>query len=130
MTQARKKLDHVRDQAVAFIEEIAQEVLATRPRILACTSTFQQHYPAAKISVGFCIDSRDDPAYATLVRLLADFPQFDARIYVELEDPWLHGADGHVHNLGPNPKIRNMSRAYREAKGDVVWIIDCNVWVS
>ncbi|MCJ1393002.1 hypothetical protein MMC18_005874 [Xylographa bjoerkii] len=23
-----------------------------------------------------------------------------------------------------------MSRAYREAKGDVVWIIDCNVWIS
>ncbi|KAF2198540.1 hypothetical protein GQ43DRAFT_443250 [Delitschia confertaspora ATCC 74209] len=32
--------------------------------------------------------------------------------------------------LGPNPKIRNMSRAYREAKGDIVWIIDCNVWVG
>lgn len=31
--------------------------------------------------------------------------------------------------LGPNPKIRNISRAYREAKGDVVWIIDCNVWI-
>ena len=23
-----------------------------------------------------------------------------------------------------------MSRAYREAKGDILWIIDCNVWVS
>ena len=23
-----------------------------------------------------------------------------------------------------------MSRAYREAKGDIIWIIDCNVWVS
>ncbi|MCJ1437585.1 hypothetical protein MMC27_006972 [Xylographa pallens] len=23
-----------------------------------------------------------------------------------------------------------MSRAYREAKGDIVWIIDCNVWIS
>ena len=32
--------------------------------------------------------------------------------------------------LGPNPKIRNMSRAYREAKGDIVWILDCNVWVG
>lgn len=32
--------------------------------------------------------------------------------------------------MGPNPKIRNMSRAYREAKGDIVWIIDCNVWVG
>ncbi|PSR80110.1 hypothetical protein BD289DRAFT_75930 [Coniella lustricola] len=32
--------------------------------------------------------------------------------------------------LGPNPKIRNISRAYREAKGELIWIIDCNVWVS
>ncbi|OCL13272.1 glycosyltransferase family 21 protein, partial [Glonium stellatum] len=36
----------------------------------------------------------------------------------------------HYRALGPNPKIRNMSRAYREAKGDVVWIVDCNVWVD
>lgn len=32
--------------------------------------------------------------------------------------------------LGPNPKIRNMSRAYREARGDLLWILDCNVWVG
>ena len=37
--------------------------------------------------------------------------------------------DGSV-KLGPNPKIRNMSRAFREAKGDVVWIIDCNIWAA
>ena len=42
----------------------------------------------------------------------------------------MSGKDGKKHNLGPNPKIRNMSRAYREAKGDIVWIIDCNVWIS
>lgn len=49
---------------------------------------------------------------------------------VEEEDPNLSGRDGRIGNLGPNPKIRNMSRAYREAKGDIVWIVDCNVWVS
>jgi ceramide glucosyltransferase len=37
---------------------------------------------------------------------------------------------GEVHNLGPNPKIRNMSRGYREAKGDIIWVIDCNVWIG
>ena len=49
---------------------------------------------------------------------------------MENEDPNLSGCNGKTTNLGPNPKIRNMSRAYREAKGDIVWIIDCNVWVS
>jgi len=47
---------------------------------------------------------------------------------VEEEDPAL--SSGQNGRLGPNPKIRNMSRAYREAKGDLVWIIDCNVWVG
>ena len=85
-----------------------------------------------------------------LQQLLADFPDFDVQVLVEVEDPFLHpsyAANGDAANgaikshgdggektggsaLGPNPKIRNMSRAYREAKGDVVWIIDCNVWVS
>lgn len=38
--------------------------------------------------------------------------------------------DEQVERLGPNPKIRNMSRAYREGKGDLIWVIDCNVWVG
>lgn len=64
-----------------------------------------------------------------LKRLLLDFPQFDVKLFVEEEDPNLSG-DGRTTNLGPNPKIRNMSRSYREAKGDIIWIIDCNVWVG
>ena len=62
-----------------------------------------------------------------LERLLHDFPKFDAKIFVEDEDELLQNG---TIDLGPNPKIRNMSRAYREAKGDIFWIIDCNVWVG
>ncbi|KAK5112312.1 hypothetical protein LTR85_011584 [Meristemomyces frigidus] len=59
---------------------------------------------------------------------MQDFPGHDAQILVEDEDAALKsGATG---ELGPNPKIRNMSKAYREAVGDVIWIIDCNVWVA
>jgi len=61
--------------------------------------------------------------------LLADFPGFDVLILVEEEDEVLHGPNASL-KLGPNPKISNMSRAYREAKGDLIWIIDCNVWVG
>ena len=71
-----------------------------------------------------------DPAYPILQKLVRDFPKFDARVLVETQDPILHGANGRVDNLGPNPKIRNISRAYREATGDIIWIIDCNVWVG
>ena len=63
-------------------------------------------------------------------RVLSDFASFDGRLLVEEEDPNLSGKNGNTQNLGPNPKVRNMSRAYREAKGDIVWIIDCNVWVD
>lgn len=61
--------------------------------------------------------------------MLADFPGFDVQILVEKEDEVLHGPNAPL-KLGPNPKISNMSRAYREAKGDLIWIIDCNVWVG
>jgi ceramide glucosyltransferase len=73
---------------------------------------------------------RSDPAYATLQRLITDFPGFDAKVFVEEDDPNLSGNGGHENNLGPNPKIRNMSRGYREAKGDILWVMDCNVWVG
>lgn len=46
---------------------------------------------------------------------------------MEEEDPNLTANGG---NLGPNPKIRNMSRGYRESKGDIIWIVDCNVWLG
>lgn len=92
-------------------------------------STFLQTYPAEKLAIYFCVSSKTDLAYPVLLRLLSDFPQFDTRILVEEEDPNLSGND-ETNNLGPNPKIRNMSRGYREAKGDIVWIIDCNIWVG
>jgi ceramide glucosyltransferase len=74
--------------------------------------------------------SRDDPSFPILEKLIDDFRGFDAKILVEEEDPNLQQSVGAEPNLGPNPKIRNMSRGYREAKGDVLWIIDCNVWVG
>lgn len=48
---------------------------------------------------------------------------------MEEQDPNLSGS-GETNNLGPNPKIRNMSRGYREAKGDIIWTLDCNVWIG
>ena len=79
------------------------------------------------MTISLCISSRSDPALPILERLIQDFPGFDARIYIEEEDPMLKD---NKEALGPNPKIRNMSRAYREAKGDILWILDCNVWVG
>ncbi|KAL4760236.1 putative ceramide glucosyltransferase [Aspergillus foveolatus] len=110
---------------------VIRPVKGLEPHLYDClASTFQQEYPRGKLTVCLCVSSRSDPAYATLEKLVADFPHVDAHIYVEEEDPLLQPDHKPMYNLGPNPKIRNMSRAYREAKGDIVWIADCNVWVG
>ncbi|KAK8135550.1 ceramide glucosyltransferase [Apiospora sp. TS-2023a] len=99
------------------------------PFLYEClASTFRQDYPRDKFTIFFCVSSKDDAAYAVMRRLLDEFPDFDARIFVEDEDPLL--LHGHADKLGPNPKIRNLSRAYREAKGDLIWIVDSNVWIA
>jgi len=101
------------------------------PYLYEClTSTFQQDYPKDKYQISFCVSSRHDPAFHVLERAVRDFPRHDARICVEEDDPVLTGDGPAGPQLGPNPKIRNMSRAYREAKSDIVWILDCNIWVG
>jgi ceramide glucosyltransferase len=98
-------------------------------------STFHQDYPRDKIAVHFCVSSRSDPAYDTLEAVVRDNPGYNARIFVEEEDDGLDNGDKEESQyrklLGPNPKIRNMSKAYRESgKDHLIWILDCNVWVG
>ncbi|KAH7033692.1 ceramide glucosyltransferase [Microdochium trichocladiopsis] len=110
---------------------ILRPVKGLEPGLYDClASSFHQAYPSERLTLHFCVSDPDDAALPTLRKLLKDFPKADARIFIESEDPLLHGPDGNVNNVGPNPKIRNLSRAYREAKGDIIWAVDCNVWVS
>nr|POE87279.1 ceramide glucosyltransferase [Quercus suber] len=107
---------------------IIRPIKGLEPCLFDClASAFRQSYPRDKIHVRFCVASRSEPALPILERLLQDFPEHDALILVEDEDAALQEGDD---KLGPNPKIRNMSRAYREAIGDIIWIMDCNVWVA
>ncbi|KAF2140239.1 glycosyltransferase family 21 protein [Aplosporella prunicola CBS 121167] len=116
------------DAAIPHVTVI-RPVKGLEPSLYDClAATFRQTYPRHKLTVYFCVASRVDPAVPTLERLVSEFPDFDAEILVEAEDPRLQGAD--ADRMGPNPKIRNMSRAYREARGDIVWILDCNVWIG
>ncbi|CAK3933734.1 glycosyltransferase family 21 [Lecanosticta acicola] len=107
---------------------IIRPVKGLEPRLYDClASTFRQEYPQKKLHVRFCIADRKDPSYKVVKQLVDEFKEYDAQLLLEEEDDALQ--DGDI-KLGPNPKIRNMSRAYREAVGDLVWIIDCNVWVA
>lgn len=109
---------------------IIRAVKDLEPELYECiASSFRQDYPREKLSIRLCVASDTEPALPVLERVIADFPGFDARILVESRDPLLSGAAS--LRLGPNPKIRNVSRAYREAdEGDVIWMVDCNVWLS
>ncbi|OCT45614.1 putative ceramide glucosyltransferase [Cladophialophora carrionii] len=106
------------------------------PYLYEClASTFHQDYPRDKIAVYFCVSSRSDPAYDTLEAVVRDHHGYNARVFVEEDDDGLANGDKKESQyrqlLGPNPKIRNMSKAYRESgQNHLIWIIDCNVWVG
>lgn len=101
------------------------------PGLYEClAATFHLSYPKDKLAIHLCVSSKDDPAYPTLCKLVDDYPGFDTTIYVEAEDPFFNSGSRDADDVGPNPKIRNISRAFREAKGDIIWIIDCNVWIG
>lgn len=107
---------------------VIRPVKGLEPRLYEClAASLRQTYPKSKIDTVLCVSSRSDPAFPILERLCRDFKHVKVRIVVEEEDPMLLKDK---HALGPNPKIRNMSRAYREAEGDIVWILDCNVWAG
>ncbi|KAL9060960.1 MAG: hypothetical protein Q9162_000404 [Coniocarpon cinnabarinum] len=107
---------------------IIRPLRGLEPCLYEClASTFRLSYPQKRTSIHFCVSSRDDPAIPIVKKLLKDFPDYDAKLFIEEEDEEILS---HPSRYGPNPKIRNMSRAYREAGGDLVWILDCNVWVS
>ncbi|KAF4120736.1 ceramide glucosyltransferase [Geosmithia morbida] len=105
---------------------IIRPVKDLEPGLYECiASSFRQTYPPSRLSIRLCVEDRSDPAYPVLERLVADFPHVDARVMVETDS-----SATQVQNLGPNPKIRNISRAYAEARGDIIWVMDCNVWAA
>ncbi|CAK7237061.1 Ceramide glucosyltransferase [Sporothrix curviconia] len=132
----RAAVEALADHAAVPHITVIRPTKGLEPGLYDClASTCRQTYPRDRLSVCLCVESRADPAFPVLQRVVADFGEtVSVRIYVEQEDPLLHGATGNVRNLGPNPKIRNISRAYRDIPdGDdnaVVWIVDCNVWVA
>ncbi|SZE99980.1 unnamed protein product [Blumeria hordei] len=112
---------------------VLRPVQGLDPYLYDCLlASFQQDYPLDKFDIHLCIASKSDPAMPVLQRLVNEFPSVNAKIFIEEEDGYLFDQKDGIANtrLGPNPKIRNLSRGYREARGDIVWILDCNVWIG
>ncbi|KAF8469455.1 hypothetical protein BDZ91DRAFT_655325 [Kalaharituber pfeilii] len=85
---------------------------------LTLNSTFLLEYPAHLYELLLCVASPHDPCVPIVRALIARYPQVNAKLVLGEED------------VGPNPKIRTLSKAYREAKGDIMWILDSNIWVE
>ncbi|GEQ71191.1 hypothetical protein JCM33374_g4872 [Metschnikowia sp. JCM 33374] len=101
---------------------IVRPVKGIDPELKSCLeSSFLQNYPPNKLQILFCVADANDAAIPILEELLARHPHIDARILVSEA-----GADYY----GPNPKVNNLAKGFREAKYDLLWIMDSNVWAS
>ncbi|CAG8494024.1 759_t:CDS:2 [Dentiscutata erythropus] len=80
------------------------------------SSSFRQDYP--KFEIIFSVANDNDPAIAVVQKLMKKFPNVDAKLIIGDRD------------VGVNPKINNMIRAYESVKYDIIWILDSNVYVD
>ncbi|KAJ1724042.1 Ceramide glucosyltransferase [Coemansia erecta] len=80
-------------------------------------SSFRQEYPAS-LEILFAVEDPHDPAIAVVNQLIARYPKISARILV--------GQD----NVGINPKVNNMLKAFDQAQSDLLWICDSNVYTD
>ncbi|KAI5813534.1 nucleotide-diphospho-sugar transferase [Pyronema omphalodes] len=97
---------------------ILRPIKGCDPNLDIClASTCLLDYPRNKYELVFCVASPTDSSIPVIKSTLEQYPNVNAKLVISEED------------VGPNPKIRNLSKAYREASSDIVWILDCNVWV-
>lgn len=88
--------------------------------MLTCLeSCINQNYPKDKFEVIFCVENPIDPSIPTIRQILSKYPDHQLSLLV-----------GNKDYFGPNPKVNNMSKGYRMAKYDIIWVLDSNVWAS
>lgn len=97
---------------------ILRPIKGSDPNLELClSSACLLDYPKDRYEVLLCTASSTDEARTAIQRMIDRYPDITIRWFSSEEE------------VGPNPKIRNLSQAYRKARGDIVWILDCNVWV-
>ncbi|KAF3083483.1 hypothetical protein TWF102_000688 [Orbilia oligospora] len=89
----------------------------TEPHLIECLlTTVQQRYPRFELIL--TVADVDDPAIPGIHQLIRDHPGQDVSLIIGDE------------KIGINPKINNLVRGWRKAKYDIIWIVDCNVWLD
>ncbi|KAK6538998.1 hypothetical protein TWF694_010546 [Orbilia ellipsospora] len=89
----------------------------TEPHLIECLlSSVRQRYPRFELIL--TVADVDDPAIPGIRQLIRENPDKDISLIIGEE------------KIGINPKINNLIRGWRKAKYDIIWMIDCNVWVD
>ena len=98
-------------------------------------STFRQEYPNFEII--FSVANEYDQALPVVQALLEKYHDSNARVIIGMHHAFhvpsgipdhLSGAGEEV--VGVNPKVNNLIRPYREAKHDILWVLDSNITIS
>ena len=97
-------------------------------------STFYQEYPNFEII--FSVANEYDQALPIVQALLEKYPNFNARVIIgtcqisRVLSGSLIDMRAGEEAVGVNPKVNNLIRPYREAKHDILWVLDSNVTIS
>jgi ceramide glucosyltransferase len=84
-------------------------------------ASFKQAYPREKLEIIFCVQSEGDPSIPIVMKLIAKYPDVDAKLLVDADQQ-------HHDYFGPNPKVNNLHKGYKAAKYDLLWVLDSNVF--
>ncbi|HWW60614.1 MAG TPA: RiPP maturation radical SAM C-methyltransferase, partial [Thermoanaerobaculia bacterium] len=127
----------IREEAARFIDELAEEIVARRPRIVGCTSTFQQH--TASLALLRAIRERD-PEIITMIggtncesvmgmATRRAFPWVDYVFSGEADEvivPFVRGLLERGRDIEPPPGVIDgtIAHARGEAPRASVWSVD------
>ncbi|KAG7665189.1 HSX11 [[Candida] subhashii] len=108
---------------------IIRPIKGIDPELSSCLeSSFCQNYPKDKLQILFCIDNPQDTPIPIIKHLIAKYPTIDAKILISEN---YNNDIGHSDDyFGPNPKVNNLAKGVSQAKYDILWIMDSNVWAS
>ncbi|CAH2351902.1 ceramide glucosyltransferase [[Candida] railenensis] len=97
------------------------------PEMSSCLeSSFVQDYPTDKFEILFCVDDPEDSCIPIVKNLIEKHPLVNARILLSSNyNRETRTSDDHY---GPNPKVNNLAKGFLEAKFDIIWAMDSNVW--
>ena len=107
------ELSEVRREPVSLLKPIK----GFEPALEENLATFFRLQYETEFEILFSLASSSDPARPVIEKLIAAFPDVEARLVI-----------GDL-NVGPNPKVNNLMRAYQEARYDWILISDSNVRV-